>query len=129
MPAAELFTTYACAEAALAAGGLLSTTRAVVAIGDCQPAAAALNRASSGVPQLRALLRAARRSLQQWLGVQVPRELNLDADHLSHPSSVAEVVVAAEAAGLRVVMAPVPAHCWERLREAIAASTPGDDDF
>ena len=129
MPATELFSAIACIEGALEASGLRSVTRAIIAVGDCQPAAAALNRASSGVPQMRRLVQAARLTSQQWLGVQVPREANTDADRLSHPSMVAEVIAAATLAGYRVVRSPVPAACWVHLRAAIAASSPDDDDF
>ena len=128
MPAAELFTSWALAEAALDAGAPRDATSAVVAIGDCRPAAGALNRASSPVGLMRAILVQARASIQQWLGVQVPRELNLDADILSHPSRVGEVV-ASLPASLAVVMAPVPTRCWTALWAAISSTDPTDSDF
>ena len=128
MPAAELFTSWALAEAAFDAGAPRHATSAVVAVGDCQPAAGALNRASSPVGLIRSILAHARASIQQWLGVQVPRELNLDADVLSHPSRVLEVVDSIPAS-LTVVRAPVPAHCWLALEAAIASADPTDSDF
>jgi hypothetical protein len=131
MPAAELFTSWACLEAALDAGGLRSCTRACIAVGDCQPAAAVLNRVSSPVPQLRSLLAGARSTLDQWLGVQVPRELNTLADILSHPSRVQEAYSKLRASGLLPVVADLPPghRCWSILRAAVAASNPSDPDF
>jgi hypothetical protein len=128
MPAAELFTSWALAEAALDAGAPRGATSAVVAIGDCRPAAGALNRASSPVGLMRAILVQARASIQQWLGVQVPRELNLDADILSHPSRVGQVVDSMPPS-FTVVMAPVPARCWTALSAAISSADPTDSDF
>ena len=73
---------------------------AVVAVGDCDPAARALDAASSGTPQIEALLAEARTSVRQWLGVAVPREWNIDADRLSHPAQLDAVLADARAAGL-----------------------------
>jgi len=70
MPAAELFAIWACAEAALDAGAPQDIV-AIVSIGDCRPAAGALNRASSPAAQLRSLLQLACQRHRQWLGVQV----------------------------------------------------------
>jgi len=122
MPLAELFGPWALAEAAKEAGA--PAIEAVVAVGDCAPAAAVLTAATSAGAQLRALVKAARQSVRQWLGVAVPRELNVDADTLSHPARWAEVRRAAEAAGLLVrpatgVLLP-PEQCWEALRAATA---------
>ena len=77
------------------------------------------------------LLKAARASLQQWLGVQVPRELNTLADLLSHPSRYAEAWAVVQASGVTPVEAPLPpSHpVWDALRAAIAASSPDDPDF
>eukprot|EP00965_Chrysotila_dentata_P026262 871174-Pleurochrysis_carterae.AAC.1 len=65
MPAAELFGIWAVARAASAMAAMLP--RAVVAVGDCQPAAAAVNAAASGNAQMRSLLRGARALTSQWL--------------------------------------------------------------
>jgi uncharacterized membrane protein len=51
--------------------------------------------------------------------VWVPRELNTDADTLSHPSQVARVVADAEAHGFTVVRAAIPEACWQLLLRAI----------
>ena len=61
MPAAELFTTWAVAEAAAAA----KPFTAVIAVGDCDPAAHALDAASSATPQMSALLASARQRAKQ----------------------------------------------------------------
>ena len=117
MPAAELFGPWAVVEAVSRARGGAPDT--VTAIGDCDPAAAALNAASGGNPQMRALTGAARRLCSQWLAVSVPRALNTDADRLSHPSRLEAVRAAARAAGLRVETAAIPQACWRGLREAM----------
>eukprot|EP00965_Chrysotila_dentata_P212329 6186967-Pleurochrysis_carterae.AAC.1 len=67
---------------------------------------------------MRHILGGARRLTGLWLGVSVPREANGDADRLSHPDGLAEVVERAEGVGLRVHVAEIPAECWECLRGA-----------
>ena len=117
MPVAEAFAMWALPTAA-ALDGL--PTHAVIAIGDCMPAVCAFNRATSGVEQMRIVVAAARGDFQQWLGVHVHRELNVDPDRLSHPSGAADVIADAEAAGLVVHRVWTPAHCWAALRKALA---------
>ena len=123
MPAAELFATWAVAEAAFAAWDGTLKPRAVIAVGDCDPAADALNAASSSTPQIGALLASARADVRQWLGVSVPREWTLDADRLSHPHMLGAVLADAEAAGLRPTVVDhgvgLPSRCWQALREAM----------
>eukprot|EP00965_Chrysotila_dentata_P129719 4288540-Pleurochrysis_carterae.AAC.1 len=75
MPAAELFGAWAVA-AAVGQASRGATPTAVIAVGDCDPAAAALNAASSGAAALRELLRGARGLASQWLAVSVAREAN-----------------------------------------------------
>ena len=111
MPAAELFASWALAEAVARRNGV----NAVIAVGDCAPAAAALNAATSPVPQMAELLRGTRRLAMQWLGVAIPREWNRDADRLSHPSLFGAVESDAAHAGLTVVRLAVPDDCWRRL--------------
>ena len=84
MPLAQLFGPWALT-AAVAANGA-PPVEAVVAVGDGPPAAAVLSAATSAGAQQRALVRAVRKSARQWLGVAVPRELEVDADTLSHPA-------------------------------------------
>ena len=120
MPAAELFTTWAVAEAAAPA----KPFTAVIAVGDCDPAADALDAASSATPQMGALLACARERAKQWLGVSVPREWNLDADRLSHPTLLGAVIADARRAGLDPSCARIPDRCWRALRAAtILAAT------
>eukprot|EP00965_Chrysotila_dentata_P104444 3448822-Pleurochrysis_carterae.AAC.1 len=69
---------------------------------------------------MRTLLRGARGLVQQWLAVSVPRNANVDADRLSHPLLLKEVLREAEAACLRVRVARVPGECWAQLRTAMA---------
>ena len=119
MPSAEAFGQWAVAAAAARALGRRPS--AVTAVGDCAPAAGAINAASSGNAQMRRVVRGGRELCEQWLAVAIPREWNLDADRLSHPSNLAEVRAEAEAAGLRVTVAEIPAECWQALREAVSA--------
>ena len=117
MPTAELFGSWAVVEAVVAASGRVPA--AVLAVGDCQPACHALNRALGGAAQLRRVLRAARARCHSWLGVHVPRELNRDADELTHSHGVAELAAEATAAGWTVhAIAHLPTHSWEVLGEA-----------
>ena len=119
MPAAEAFGQWAVAAAAAVVLGRAPTT--VTAVGDCAPAAGAINAASSGNAQMRRVVRGGRELCEQWLAVAIPREWNLDADRLSHPSNLPELEAEAVAAGLRVTIAHVPPGCWQALREAAAA--------
>ena len=119
MPAAETFGQWAVAQAYAEATD--STPTAVTAVGDCDSAAAALNAAASGRPQMRQLLRGARALCTQWLGVSIPREFNLDADRLSHPALIEEVRRDARVAGVETHVVPIPPGCWAVLRAAIAA--------
>eukprot|EP00965_Chrysotila_dentata_P046767 1552843-Pleurochrysis_carterae.AAC.1 len=63
---------------------------AVLSIGDCQPAAAAVNAATSGAAQMRKLLARACGLTSQWLAMAILREANGDADRLSHPAKMEE---------------------------------------
>ena len=123
MPAAELFTTVALAAAAAA----LKPHTAVIAVGDCDPAARALDAASSGTPQMDALLQAARRRVKQWLGVAIPREWNLDADRLSHPAQLGAVLADARAAGMTPHVVSTPDECWPALRAAMHLAALDDE--
>eukprot|EP00965_Chrysotila_dentata_P075912 2508126-Pleurochrysis_carterae.AAC.2 len=57
---------------------------------------------------MRHLLGGARRLTGQWLGVSVPREANGEADRLSRPEKLAEVVAEARRAGLKVHAVEIP---------------------
>ena len=116
MPAAETFASCALAEAVRAR----LRVRAVVAVGDCQPAARVLGGAASPNAQMRGVASIAHDGATPWLGVHVVRELNLDADRLSHPAMAAAVGADAAAAGLDVCWVGVPEACWQRLRQAAA---------
>lgn len=118
MPAAELFGMYAVAAAVAKARG--RRPEAVIAIGDCGPAIGALNAASSGNAQMRTLVRAARGLSTQWLAVHVPRELNLDADLLSHPREFQRVEAAALGGGVDTVLrARIDDGMWAHIRAAM----------
>ena len=102
MPAAELFGSIAVAT--VVASVIDSPATAVHAVTDCDPAAAALNAATSGVPQIRHILASAGACSPQWLAILVPREANVDADRLSHPSEYNDVERDAVAAGLTALV-------------------------
>ena len=127
MPLAELFGPYAlmCAVADARRGDLTQTTTsdgvgAVISVVDCAPAASVLSAATSGGAQLRSLVLAVRSECTQWLAAAVPRELNQDADTLSHPSRWLEVKALAESAGLAVRRVHTPSRCWVALRAAMS---------
>ena len=101
-------------------GKVAPTWDSITAVGDCAPAARALNLGASGSAQMRVLLRAACNTTRHWLGVAVPREWNLDADRLSHPTLYDEVEAEASAAGLHPERATVPKWAWDVLRAAMA---------
>ena len=117
MPAAETFTTWAVAET-LRLEGLVF--HSVVAIGDCKPASAAVTSAKSKSAVMQPITAATRGTAQAWLGVQVLRQWNSDADLLSHPASAHLVAAAARSAGLAVAELPFHLDCWRLLRDAIA---------
>ena len=114
MPAAETFAACALASAV----HHLLPVRAVVAVVDCQPAARVLCGAISPNAQMRSVARLSNTQAQPWLGVHVVRELNLDADRLSHPQLADAVVGEAAAAGFTVHRVTVPDECWRALRHA-----------
>ena len=127
MPLAELFGPYAlmCAVVDALRGDLTQTTTsdgvgAVISVVDCAPAASVLSAATSGGAQLRSLVLAVRSECTQWLAAAVPRELNQDADTLSHPSRWLEVRALAESAGLAVRRVHTPSRCWAALRAAMS---------
>ena len=117
MPAGELFTPWAVAEAVRSTGVEL---KQCVSITDCRPAALALSSGTSKSALMRAILLHARDAVQQWLGVHVSRDFNTDSDLLSHPPTVRKVVAAAKAAGLTVhEIHGFPEHCWLALEQAV----------
>jgi hypothetical protein len=117
MPAAELFGCWAMAHTV--AEYLGSRPDLVVAVGDCRPAAIAITLVKSRSAVMRQLLAEWRAESSQVLGVWVPRELNTDADRLSHPSLRNAVEADARARGWKVVWLTIPEHCWQALMRAI----------
>ena len=125
MPAGEVFASLALAEAVVAHLG--REFEAVIAIGDCSPAASALSSGYSRSPQMRALVGACGRSAPRWLGVHVPREWNLDADRLSHPSGCGVVCDSIAGAGWTVCKLDPPKGLWSLLREVVRLPMGRDD--
>ena len=118
IPAAELFTAWAVADAVAEAVG--EQPHGVAAIVDSESAALALAKASSGEPAMHHILVQARRASTVWLGVAVPREANVDADRLSHPALRHLVEREASEARLRVHSVRLGDRHWDALREALA---------
>ena len=54
-----------------------------------------------------------------WVSVKVPREANLDADRLSHPAQLDDVVADARLASLAVVLLSPDDSDWALLRDAV----------
>ena len=118
--AAELFGSWAVPAAAATAG---ATMQRVIAIGDCQSAADALNATCGRRGQMNAIARHARAVSDEWLAVAVPRERNSDADLLTHPDRAAEVIQRARDAGYHVVMPRIADVAWSQLRAAMQLGT------
>ena len=120
MPAAELFGSWAVAEAVQEL--LQRRYPTVVAVGDCKPAASALVAAKSRSSTMRPILAAIPFETQSYLGVWVPREYNTSPDMLSHPSQLHQLTEALTAAGIRWSVARIPDLCWDVLIATAAAA-------
>eukprot|EP00965_Chrysotila_dentata_P046932 1557732-Pleurochrysis_carterae.AAC.1 len=75
---------------------------------------------------MRKLLAGARGLTSQWLAVAIPREANGDADRLSHPAKLEEMLRDARSAGLQARVARIPGQCWAAMRAAMEEA-PGAD--
>lgn len=117
MPTAEVFGAYILAAAVSDELGP-GKVSAVVSVTDCGPAARATSTSYSRSAQIRLLLERMRSVTPYWLGVHVPREWNVDADRLSHPSLALAVASDARARGIRVHMVSPPAQAWDALTAA-----------
>ena len=126
MPAGEVFAALALAAAVCAYTG--RSFGAVIAVGDCAPAARALSMRYSRSPQLRRLVGACADTAPRWLGVHVPREWNLDADSLSHPSLLPQVRGRVVEGGLRVCTLEPPPVVFDLLREVTRLPLGRDDE-
>mmetsp|Transcript_35760 Transcript_35760/g.86828 ORF Transcript_35760/g.86828 Transcript_35760/m.86828 type:complete len:541 (-) Transcript_35760:1988-3610(-) len=126
LPAAEVFGSVALA-AAVTAAVPDEVVAAVIAVGDCGPAATAISRLYSKSAQIRHLLAESRVVSRSWLGVSIPREWNSDADRLSHPSMAKDVAHDASAVGLRVVWVTPPEWVFDALRAASRLPMGTDD--
>lgn len=84
----------------------------IISIGDCQPAVFVTRRGTASHPSMRDVAVEQRKVCLQWLGVHVPRELNLDADRLSHPDQLADIVEQVEAAGFIVHVLQPSDRLW-----------------
>jgi hypothetical protein len=123
MPAAELLGMWLVPTAAARQARVQPL--AVYAIGDCEPAIFDTNTASGGNPQMREALIGMRALCDQWLAVHVHRELNSDADRLSHPQEALAVIREAAAAGLTVHEARIGHGDWARVRATAMAGAGG----
>lgn len=126
MPAGEVFAALALAQAVRVHLG--REFEAVIAVGDCAPAARTLSQRHSRSPQMRRLVGACVRTAPRWLGVQVPRERNLDADRLSHPSNFDSVCREAMAGGWLVCKLEPPSDLLDPLEEVTRLPLGRDDE-
>ena len=55
--------------------GSARTEHRIVAIGDCEPAAGAMNAATSGEPTMAGIISLARKLTQIWLAATVPNQV------------------------------------------------------
>ena len=124
MPAAELFGSRLLGRLVERHTGRVATVE--VAVSDCKPAVGVLNKTSSPSALMRAVLEFGSGGAPPCYGVWVPRDLNTDADLLSHPSQLETVLHAAVALGWRVVRLR-PSHAdWEELRVAVVERSAAD---
>ena len=126
MPAGEVFAALAMAEAVRGHTG--RDFQAVIAVGDCAPAARAFSSRYSRSAQMRRLVREGARSAPRWLGVCVPREWNMDADCLSHPSQFSAVSRRVVEAGLLVCEVSPPSELLLVLGEVTQLPLGRDDE-
>jgi hypothetical protein len=89
------------------------------AVGDCGPAVGTIDAMHSGNSQMQCVLEAIQCMAGSWVSVKVPREANLDADRLSHPLELKDVVREAEAAGWLVSLLQPNQSDWDLLQRAI----------
>ena len=115
MPAAELFASVVLPRAF----ARVSSHSRTFAIGDCGPAVGTIDAMHSGNTQMRCILQAVHATAGTWVSVKVPREANLDADRLSHPSELDGVQREAVESGLHVVILDPHADDWDLLQRAI----------
>ena len=115
MPAAELFAAVVLPRAFARVAHHSRT----FAVGDCGPAVGTIDAMHSGNAQMQCILGAIQSMAGSWVSVKVPREANLDADRLSHPAQLDDVVADARLASLAVVLLSPDHSDWALLRDAI----------
>lgn len=126
MPTGKVFSAMALEEAVRV--HLNRSFDAIVAVGDCVPAARAMSCRNSRSPQMRRLVGASVRSAPRWLGVHVPREWNLDADALSHPSRFGEVSQRIRLVGWVVCRLEPTSEMCSLLEEVVTLPLGRDDE-
>ena len=115
MPVAELWAAWMVPLAVLTTRPSGTPEPPIIAICDCQPAVHALNKCTSGEPNMTLSLSAARSLTQQWLAVHVNRDDNKDADALSHPGSIEHKLLDMLAPGMRARRARPTREAWNQL--------------
>ena len=121
MPAAELFAALAVPLAVARS----VTCHTVFAVGDCAPAAGAVDAMHSRTPQVRSIVAEASATGWSWVSAKVPREANLDADRLSHPALLEAVRKEAKEAGLVAHVVRLTGQEWRILTAAVASTGVG----
>ena len=115
MPAAELFASVVLPRAV----ARVAHVSATFAVGDCGPSVGVISAMHSGNEQMRAILEVALDMGLPLVSVKVPREANLDADRLSHPDQLGEVLEDATGAGFHVIVLHPNEEDWAALVRAI----------
>jgi hypothetical protein len=118
MPAAELFTQLVLP----AAVARLTHLHTVFSVGDCEPSALVVGEMHSRNSQMRSLVASFATPGTTWIGAHVPREANLDADRLSHPSQLPDVVRDAKATNLNIRLLSLEEADCSALQLAITAT-------
>ena len=95
-------------------------------MGDCDPVEGSVAKSSSSRPQLNRMLARMRELTRHWLPVSVPRDLNLDADLLSHPSNLRAIIARIESTTIagrryRAEWLPIPPDLWAWLEAGLDA--------
>ena len=121
--AAELFTQLLVARVA---SRVLGQPARVYGVCDCSAAVRAIDEMHGRSPHMAAVAGRVAASGWTWVGVDVPREFNFDADRLSHPHLVGTVMQEAADAGVRSVHLRAEDSDWALLREAVAEAGVGD---
>jgi hypothetical protein len=118
LPAGELFGMWAVPLAAAELHGEPEILRSITAVGDCDPAARCIARGAGRTRVMGGLVQLLNQTTGDCLPVAIPRRLNFDADRLSHPNLLLDVL-ASIPRQLSPRIAPIPERAWDALRDLV----------